>query len=75
MTIMLIQCSMRLPALLDQPPAGQCCACDRWRHGRRARDPARTSSIDADAVTGDRLDGTLTSGVELHVRLARLESP
>ena len=54
MNIMLIQCSLRLSVLLDQPPAGQNCACDRWRHCDRARDTAQTSFIDADGVT-DRL--------------------
>jgi hypothetical protein len=75
MNIMLIQCSMRLPTLLDQPPAGQHCVCDRWRHRDRARDAARTSCIDADSVTGNGLGGTLTTGIEQYARPAWLESP
>ena len=75
MNSMLIQCSMRLPALLDQPPAGQHCACDRRWHRDSARDTARTSFADANRVTGKGLGGMLTAGIELHARLARLESP
>jgi len=75
MNIMLIQCSMRLPVLLDQPPPGQNCACDRWRHRDRARDTARTSFIDADGVTDSWLGSTLTTGFEQYARPAWLESP
>jgi hypothetical protein len=75
MNIMLTHCSMRLPTLLDQPPAGQRCACYRWQHRDRARDTARTSFIDADGVTGNGLGGMLTTGIDLHARLTRLESP
>ena len=75
MNIMLIQRSVRLPALLDQAPAGQRCARDCWRHRDRAPDTVRTSFIDADAVTGSWLGGTLTTGIEQYARLARLESP
>jgi len=75
MNITLIQCSMRLPVLLDQPPAGQNCACDRWRHRDRARDIAQTSFIDAGGVTGSWLGGRLTIGIEQTARPARLESP
>ena len=75
MNIMLVQCSMRLPAPLDQPPAGQRCACYRGRHRDRARDTARTSFIDAHVVTGDGLGGSVTTAVGIHARPARLESP
>ena len=75
MNSMLIQCSMRLPALLDQPPAGQRCACDRRWHRDSTRDTVRTSFIDADSVTGNGLGGALTTGIAPHVRLAQLESP
>lgn len=75
MNSMLIQCSMRLPALLDQPPAEQRCVFDRCWHGNGDRDTARTSFIDADSFTGNGLGGTLTTGIEQHTRLARIESP
>jgi hypothetical protein len=73
MNSMLIQRSM--PALLAQPPAGQHCACARWRQRDRAPDTAPTSFIDADGVTGNDLGATLTTGIALRVKLARPESP
>jgi len=75
MNSMLIQRLMCLPARLDQPPAKRCCACCCRRHRDRARDTARTSFIDADDLTGSWLGGTLTTSIEQHARLARLESP
>jgi len=64
-----------MPALLAQPPAGQHCAFDRWRQRDRAPDTAPNSSIDADGVAASGLGGTLTIGIALHLKLARLESP
>ena len=75
MNIVLIQRSVRLPALLDQAPAGQRCARDCWRHRDRASDTVRTSFIDADGVTDSWFGGTLTTGFEQYARPAWLESP
>ena len=63
MSSMHIQGSMRLPALLDQPSAGQHCACDPWRRRDRARDGGRMSFIDADVVADRRLGRMLTTGI------------
>jgi hypothetical protein len=75
MNLVLIQCSMRSPALLDQPPTGQRCACYRRRNRDRAPRTARTSFIDVDGVIANGLGGTLATGIDLHTRPARLESP
>ena len=64
MNIILMQCSMRLPVLLDQPLLGQNCVCARRRHRERVRDTARTSFVDADGVTDSWLGRTSTTGLQ-----------
>jgi hypothetical protein len=75
MNIMLIQSSMRLSALLDQPPAGQCCACRCWRRPNSAPHTARALLINAGVVIGNGLGGTSSAGIEFHAQLAHVESP
>jgi hypothetical protein len=75
MNVMLIQCSMRLSALLDPPLAAQCCACRCWRRPNGAPHIVRALSIEVGIVIGSRLGGTSRAGIELHSPLAHVESP
>jgi len=73
MNSILIQRSMpgcalsRRPGSFAPPTAGA--------HATALQDTARTSSIDADVVTGYGLGGALNTSIALDVRLAQLESP
>jgi len=75
MNIASLECSMRLPAPLDQPPAGRRCARHRWKHRDGTRHAAPTSSIDARAGGGSGLGRSLPIGVGVQARPTQLESP
>ena len=75
MNVILVQRYLRLPVLLVQPPAGQRCACYRWRHRERTRDIAQPSFIAAHLVTGNSFGISFATGLSVRARLTQFESP